>query len=92
MTDQTQIIETAVIERLSHVIDPELGRSVTDLGMICGVDVRPTGLDSFNVRVNVELTVPGLPAVCRDQQADRGGRDQLCRGAAHRRDRRRRDG
>ncbi len=61
MTDQTQIIETAVIERLSHVIDPELGRSVTDLGMICGVDVRPTGLDSFNVRVNVELTVPGCP-------------------------------
>lgn len=91
MTDQTQIIETAVIERLSHVIDPELGRSVTDLGMICGVDVRPTGLDSFNVRVNVELTVPGC-RVCRDQQADRGGRDQLCRGAAHRRDRRRRDG
>lgn len=61
MTDQTQIIETAVIERLSHVIDPELGRSVTDLGMICGVDVRPTGPDSFNVRVNVELTVPGCP-------------------------------
>ena len=37
MDDRTALIETAVMDRLGHVIDPELGRSVTDLGMIAGV-------------------------------------------------------
>ncbi len=37
MDDRTALIETAVMDRLGHVIDPELGRSVTDLGIIAGV-------------------------------------------------------
>ena len=31
-------IEANIFERLSHVIDPELGRSVTDLGMITSIE------------------------------------------------------
>lgn len=42
MNDETTIIEHAVLERLDHVIDPELGRSVTQLGMIANVTVIPT--------------------------------------------------
>jgi len=34
-------IEAAIYERLSKVIDPELGRSVTDLGMIAAIDATP---------------------------------------------------
>ncbi|MBM6699143.1 Mrp/NBP35 family ATP-binding protein [Bifidobacterium pullorum subsp. saeculare] len=51
--------------RLGKVIDPELGRSVTDLGMIAGIDVAPAGTDggrpAYDVTVRVELTVPGCP-------------------------------
>ncbi|MGO4922113.1 P-loop NTPase [Bifidobacterium choerinum] len=42
MSDETTIIEHAIMERLDHVIDPELGRSVTQLGMIANVTVIPT--------------------------------------------------
>lgn len=42
MSDETTIIEHAVLERLNHVIDPELGRSVTQLGMIANITVIPT--------------------------------------------------
>ena len=64
-------IETSVYERLSKVIDPELGRSVTDLGMIVGVHATPArsdvggvasdGVPTYDVDVHVELTVPGCP-------------------------------
>lgn len=61
MDDRTTLIETAVIDRLSHVIDPELGRSVTDLGMIASVRAQPSGPNAYDVMVDVELTVPGCP-------------------------------
>lgn len=67
MTDVT-VIRGNVYERLSHVIDPEIGRSVTDLGMIVAIDVAPShsteGVRApgrFDVTVHVELTVPGCP-------------------------------
>ena len=37
MSDARQI-EAEIYERLSKVIDPELGRSVTDLGMIAAIE------------------------------------------------------
>lgn len=63
MTDQNRIerIATMVRDRLSHVIDPELGRSITDLGMIAGIDVHEAGDNRYDVSIDVELTVPGCP-------------------------------
>jgi ATP-binding protein involved in chromosome partitioning len=46
-----------VIDALRPVEDPELRRSIVDLGMVRGVDVRPDGV----VGVLVALTVPGCP-------------------------------
>ena len=40
MSDE-HTIEARIYERLSKVIDPELGRSVTDLGMIAAIDATP---------------------------------------------------
>lgn len=59
----TETIETRIYERLSHVIDPELGRSITDLGMVPSIEVRsnPTDATCYEVTVHVELTVPGCP-------------------------------
>ncbi len=63
MTNQNRIerIATMVRDRLSHVIDPELGRSITDLGMIAGIDVHEVGDNRYDVNIDVELTVPGCP-------------------------------
>jgi ATP-binding protein involved in chromosome partitioning len=46
----------AVIEALSHVIDPELHRPVTELDMVRSVDV-----DGGQVAVTIALTVVGCP-------------------------------
>ena len=60
------VIERNVRSRLSRVIDPELGKSITDLGMITGIDVSPrdvidSGRSVVDVTVKVELTVEGCP-------------------------------
>lgn len=62
MSDARQI-EADIYERLSKVIDPELGRSVTDLGMIAAIEAAPASSDAgtYDVTVHVELTVPGRP-------------------------------
>ena len=66
MTDARHI-EAQIYERLSKVIDPELGRSITDLGMIAainavGVTSQGDGdVPSYDVTVHVELTVEGCP-------------------------------
>ena len=69
MSEATQQVRHDILERLGKVIDPELGKSVVDLGMIAGVDVEPAssaaaGADArpaYDVTVHVELTVPGCP-------------------------------
>lgn len=66
MTDadeRTRSIEGDVLDRLARVIDPELGRSVTDLGMITGVKARPSKdhPDEVDLTVHVELTIAGCP-------------------------------
>lgn len=47
----------AVSAALATVIDPELRRPITELGMVGAVDVRPDG----SVQVTVLLTVSGCP-------------------------------
>ena len=66
MTDARHI-EAQIYERLSKVIDPELGRSITDLGMIAAINAAGVAsqgdgdMPSYDVTVHVELTVEGCP-------------------------------
>ena len=46
-----------ITEALGRVIDPELKKPVTELGMVRGVDVREDG----HLAVTIALTVPGCP-------------------------------
>lgn len=52
----TSVSEADVREALSHVIDPELNRAITDLDM-----VREVRIDGGRVAVAVDLTVAGCP-------------------------------
>jgi ATP-binding protein involved in chromosome partitioning len=53
----TPVTEDQIIEALRPVQDPELHRSIVDLGMLRGVSVRDDGV----VGVLIALTVPGCP-------------------------------
>ena len=53
----TQPTHDAVMEALTRVIDPELHRPITDLGMVSSVDIAENGV----VSVEVLLTVAGCP-------------------------------
>jgi ATP-binding protein involved in chromosome partitioning len=55
--DRPAVTEEQIIEALRPVEDPELHRSIVDLGMLRGVDIRPGGV----VGVLIALTVPGCP-------------------------------
>lgn len=50
------VTEQAVREALRNVIDPEIGMSVTDLGMI-----RQVEIEGGKVAVGMVLTAPGCP-------------------------------
>ncbi len=54
-----------VTEALRAVIDPELRRSIVDLGMVRSIDIREGG----KVEVVVSLTTPGCPIRSHFQQA-----------------------
>ena len=54
-----------ITERLREVIDPELRRSIVDLGMVRSIEVKEGGL----VEVVVSLTTPGCPIRNHFQQA-----------------------
>jgi ATP-binding protein involved in chromosome partitioning len=54
-----------VTEALRAVIDPELRRSIVDLGMVRSIEIHPTG----KVDVVVSLTTPGCPIRSHFQQA-----------------------
>jgi ATP-binding protein involved in chromosome partitioning len=54
-----------VTEALRAVIDPELRRSIVDLGMVRSVEIR----DGGKVEVVVSLTTPGCPIRSHFQQA-----------------------
>jgi ATP-binding protein involved in chromosome partitioning len=63
----SQSIEQHLYQRLSKVIDPELGRSITDMGMIVSIEAvqraqsDEDSLAAYDVVVQVELTVKGCP-------------------------------
>ena len=50
------VTEAEVIEALRPVEDPELHRSIVDLGM-----VRSTTIDGGHVEVGIDLTIAGCP-------------------------------
>lgn len=50
------VTETAVLEALREVIDPELGMNLVDLGLIYNVNIQGT-----YVGVEMTLTTPGCP-------------------------------
>ncbi len=49
--------ELLVLDSLHDVIDPELGLSIVDLGLVYAVDISPEG----DVRVSYTVTAPGCP-------------------------------
>ncbi|HYZ01587.1 MAG TPA: metal-sulfur cluster assembly factor, partial [Candidatus Binatia bacterium] len=56
--------EAAVMQALSTIIDPDLGRDVVSLGMIKDLQIAPEGKVSFTF----ELTTPACPV--RDRFKD----------------------
>jgi len=58
------VTESQVIEALRPVHDPELRRSIVDLGMVRGVVI-----DGLRVNVQVALTVPGCPLKAEIQRS-----------------------
>jgi ATP-binding protein involved in chromosome partitioning len=54
-----------ITEKLANVIDPELRRSIVELGMVRSIEIRDDG----RVEVVVSLTTPGCPIRSHFQQA-----------------------
>jgi metal-sulfur cluster biosynthetic enzyme len=50
------VTEARVLESLASVVDPELGMSIVDLGLVYGVRI-----DGGRVAVTMTLTAPGCP-------------------------------
>jgi metal-sulfur cluster biosynthetic enzyme len=46
-----------VLAKLSNVLDPELGLSIVDLGLVYDIEV----LDEHSVFISMTLTFPGCP-------------------------------
>jgi ATP-binding protein involved in chromosome partitioning len=65
MTELTMPTEEEIRESLRPVIDPELRRSIVDLGMVRSVDVKGDGV----VDIVISLTTPGCPVRSHFQQA-----------------------
>jgi ATP-binding protein involved in chromosome partitioning len=65
MLDMTAISQDEITEKLRAVIDPELRRSIVELGMVRSIDVK----DGGRVDVVVSLTTPGCPIRSHFQQA-----------------------
>lgn len=57
--------EEEIRESLRTVIDPELRRSIVDLGMVRSVDIKDNGV----VDIVISLTTPGCPVRSHFQQA-----------------------
>lgn len=53
---ETQIDESAILQTLRQVVDPELDCNIVDLGLIYGVVI-----DGGKVTVTMTFTTPGCP-------------------------------
>jgi len=51
------LTEETVLETIKQIIDPEVGISIVDMGLIYGVDIHDKTVD-----VTMTLTSPGCPA------------------------------
>ncbi len=58
------IDKNIVIEALSKVLDPEIGISIVDLGLIYDIDIT----EDDTVNVTMTLTMPGCPLASRITQ------------------------
>jgi ATP-binding protein involved in chromosome partitioning len=65
MGSMAQLTSEQITERLREVIDPELRRSIVDLGMVRSIEIK----DGGRVEVVVSLTTPGCPIRNHFQQA-----------------------
>lgn len=57
MENDTENIKERAMEKLRAVLDPELGVSIVDLGLVYGVDIDPKGVAT----VTMTLTTIGCP-------------------------------
>ena len=55
------VTEDQIIEALRPVEDPELHRSIVDLGMVSQIVLAPGAAGTVNVAVTIALTIPGCP-------------------------------
>ena len=74
---KTTDLSPAVRAALGKVIDPELRKPITELGMVKSVDVRPDG----SVHVEVYLTTEACP---KKTEIRRAGQKRRRRRAGHR--------
>src|SRR5690349_15017795 len=56
MPEPTDLLTDAIRAALAGVLDPEIKRPITDLGMVRSIDV-----DGSHARVGIDLTTPGCP-------------------------------
>jgi len=56
MPEPTDPLTDALHEALSHVLDPEIKRPITELGMVRSIEVVGS-----HARVGIDLTTPGCP-------------------------------
>jgi ATP-binding protein involved in chromosome partitioning len=59
-----EVADTAILDALRQIIDPDLHRDIVSLGMIKDLTIQP-GEDGATVRFTFELTTPACPV--RDQ-------------------------
>ncbi len=55
------VLVDAVRAELATVLDPEIRRPITELGMVRSVEAEPDGAGGTLVTVGVDLTTPGCP-------------------------------
>lgn len=66
MNGAEEELKNHVLERLSHVLDPELGADIVSLGMVTSVEA-----DAGHVTIGVALTTPSCPLRSRIEQETR---------------------